>query len=130
MLAVVLTGISSCAILPDAEQDRTVPHTQQVEFEGVTGPVSTASSDAIIARLEGDGAGTDVLQKHLAYEQAVNTDSPLVLGNKLTLLQNGPETYEAMYVAIRAATDNINLETYIFEDDVIGNHFSDLLLER
>jgi cardiolipin synthase len=127
---VMLLGLSSCASLPDAEQDRAIPHMQQVEFEGATGAVSTASSDAIIARLEGKGTGTDVLQKHLVYEQAVNIDSPLVLGNKLTLLQNGPDTYQAMYLAIRVATDSINLETYIFDDDVIGNHFSDLLLER
>jgi len=129
-ICVMLLGLSSCASLPDAEQDRAVPHTQQVEFEGAKGPVSTASSDALIVQLEGNAIKTDVLQKHLAYEQAVNIDSPLVLGNKLTLLQNGPDTYQAMYVAIRAATDSINLETYIINDDVIGNHFSDLLLER
>jgi cardiolipin synthase len=71
-----------------------------------------------------------VLQKHLAYEQAVNANSPLVLGNKLTLLQNGPATYEAMFAAIKEARDNINLETYIFDDDETGRTFSDLLLER
>ncbi len=70
------------------------------------------------------------MQKHLAYEQAVNAHSPLVLGNKLTLLQNGPETYEAMIEAIRAARDHINLETYEFADDEIGQQFADLLLER
>ena len=53
-----------------------------------------------------------------------------MLGNKLTLLKNGPATYEAMFAAIRAAKDHINLETYIFEDDEAGQEFSDLLLER
>jgi cardiolipin synthase len=71
-----------------------------------------------------------MLEKHLAYEQAVNADSPLVLGNKLTLLQNGPATYQAMFTAIRAARDHINLETYIFDDDEAGRQFCDLLLER
>jgi cardiolipin synthase len=130
LLIVVLPGLSSCASLPDAAEDRAVPHAQQVEFEGVDGQVAEVRSDAIIVQLQGKASGADILDKHLAYEQAVNIDSPLVLGNKLTLLQNGPDTYEAMYVAIRAATDSINLETYIFDDDVIGNHFSDLLLER
>src|SRR5205085_5299090 len=73
---------------------------------------------------------SDVLGKHLAYEQAVNAGSPLVLGNKLTLLQNGPATYAAMFAAIRQARDHINLETYIFDDDEAGQQFSDLLLER
>ncbi|HSC07590.1 MAG TPA: phospholipase D-like domain-containing protein [Steroidobacteraceae bacterium] len=101
-----------------------------MEFEGAHGPVSTARGDAILVRLEGRGGDSEVLEKHLAYEQAVNADSPLVLGNKLTLLQNGPATYQAMFVAMREAQDHINLETFIFDDDAIGNQFSDLLLER
>jgi cardiolipin synthase len=123
-------GMQGCATLPDTKSEMAVPHAQQVEFEGAQGPVSVARSDAILQRLEGNEGASDVLEKHLAYEQAVNADSPLVLGNKLTLLQNGPETYRAMFAAIRAARDHINLETYIFEDDEIGGQFADLLLER
>jgi cardiolipin synthase len=125
-----LMGMQGCATLPDAEREMAVPHAQQVEFEGAHGPVSAARSDAILLRLEGNDGASDVLQKHLAYEQAVNAGSPLVLGNKLTLLQNGPATYQAMFAAIRAAKDHINLETYIFDDDEAGRQFSDLLLER
>lgn len=122
--------LQACATLPDAGRDRAVPHAEQVEFEGAHGPVSTARGDAILVRLEGRGGDSEVLEKHLAYEQAVNAGSPLVLGNKLTLLQNGPATYQAMFVAMREAQDHINLETFIFDDDAIGNQFSDLLLER
>ena len=49
---------------------------------------------------------------HLATEEQI-TDLPLVIGNRVTLLQDGPATYKAMYIAIRAAKDHINLETYI-----------------
>ena len=129
-LAVGLLSMHGCASLPDAEREMGVPHAQQVEFEGAHGPVSVARSDAIIVRLEGNDGASEVLQKHLAYEQAVNADSPLVLGNKLTLLQNGPATYQAMFAAIREARDSINLETYIFDDDEAGEEFSTLLLER
>ena len=125
-----LLGLQGCASLPDARRDRAIPHAQQVEFEGAHGPVSAAKSDAILVGLKGKDGASDVLQRHLAYEQAVNADSPLVLGNKLTLLQNGPATYEAMFTAIREARNNINLETYIFDDDEAGRKFSDLLLER
>lgn len=121
---------SACATLPDSSRAQAVPHTEQVEFEGAHGPVSAAAGDKILAHLESGTGATDVLQKHLAYEQAVNATSALVLGNKLTLLQNGPETYEAMFTAIRAAKDSINLETYIFDDDESGRKFSELLLER
>ena len=125
-----LLGMLGCASLPNAKRDRALPHPAQVEFEGAHGPVSVARSDAILGRLEGGDGAIDILEKHLAYEQSVNADSRLVLGNKLTLLQNGPETYAAMFAAIREARDSINLETYIFSDDQIGTQFSDLLLER
>lgn len=130
IVAGALMGISGCAMLPDAEREMAVPHVQQVEFEGTQGPISVARSDAIIEQLEGREGASTVLDRHLAYEQAVNADSPLVLGNRLTLLQNGPATYKAMFAALRAARDHINLETYIFGDDKVGQQFADLLLER
>jgi len=101
-----------------------------VAFESARGPVSAARSDAIIEKLQSKSGDIDILQKHLAMEQAINADSPLVLGNNLTLLQDGPATYQAMFAAMRAAKDHIHLETYIFEDDDIGKQFADLLLER
>lgn len=122
--------ITGCTTLPDAGRDAAQTRVSPVVFEGARGPVSAARSDAILSALERQGEATAVLQKHIAYEQAVNVGSPLVLGNSLTLLQDGPETYRAMFAAIRAATDNINLETYIFADDDIGVQFADLLLER
>jgi cardiolipin synthase A/B len=130
LVAAALIGMQGCATLPDAKRDMAVRPAQQVEFEGAHGPVSDARSDAILNRLEGKGGDSELLEKHLAYEQAVNADSPLVLGNKLTLLKNGPATYQAMFAAIREAEDHINLETYIFDADEAGKEFSDLLLER
>ncbi len=130
VLGIALLGLAACATLPDAKHDRGAPHAQQVDFEGPHGPVSDGRSDAIIEKLEGPNGESDLLATHLAYEQAVNADSPLVLGNRLTLLQNGPETYTAMFAAIREAKDHINLETFIFDDDESGRFFSDLLLER
>jgi cardiolipin synthase len=54
----------------------------------------------------------------------------LVAGNRVRLLQDGPETYRAMLAAIEAATDHINMETYILEDDEVGRHFADALIEK
>jgi len=132
LLAAVLASTAGCASLPDSGEAMAQPHAQRIEFEGAHGPVSAARADTILTRL-GAGSGSQddaVLNKHLAYEQAINADSPLVLGNHLTLLQNGPATYEAMLAAIRAASDHINLETYIFSDDEIGRQFVDALLQR
>ncbi len=74
--------------------------------------------------------GGGILGRHMLVEQAINADSPLVGGNRLRLLQDGPATYAAMMEAIRSATDHINLQTYIFEDDEVGTEFANLLLER
>jgi cardiolipin synthase len=54
----------------------------------------------------------------------------LIAGNKLTLLNDGPQTIAAMIAAIKGATDHINLETYIFDQGVLGDEFSDLLIAK
>ena len=61
----------------------------------------------VITDAAAEGGG--ILGRHMLVEQAINTDSPLVGGNRLELLQDGPETYAAMKSAIEQATDHINL---------------------
>lgn len=56
--------------------------------------------------------------------------SPLVTGNKVTLLLDGPATYKSMFSAIQGAKNHINMETYSIEDDEIGRRFVDALIER
>ncbi len=56
--------------------------------------------------------------------------SPLIAGNKVTLLVDGPAIYAAMSEAIQHAKDHVNLETFIFEGDESGQRFADLLLTR
>lgn len=128
MLGLIICA--GCASLPDTARGKEAPHAQAVEFEGTRGPVSVRKSAAIVEELKRKSGDIDILQKHLALEQAINADSPLVLGNKLVLLQDGPATYQAMFAAMRNAKDHINLETYIFEDDDIGKQFAELLLEK
>jgi len=130
MMLCGLLSLSACATLPDADQVATVTKTDPVSFETARGPISSKKSSAILQDLKSEAGNIDILQKHLALEQAINPDNPLVLGNKLVLLQDGPATYKAMFAAIRAAKDHINLETYIFEDGEVGNQFAMLLLEK
>ncbi|GAC1316105.1 MAG: phospholipase D-like domain-containing protein [Collimonas sp.] len=66
----------------------------------------------------------------LAAMEAAVTGSPLVKGNKVTLLFDGPETLTAMIAAIRQAKSTINFETYIFDQDQLGLQFADLLIEK
>ena len=56
-----------------------------------------------------------LLKRHTAYEEAIS-ESPLIAGNRTRLLQDGPQTFRAIFSAIKSATNQINLEYYIFED--------------
>ena len=53
-----------------------------------------------------------------------------MVGNKVVLLPDGPATFQRMFTAIRNAKDHINMETYIIEDDEVGNRFSDALIRK
>lgn len=68
--------------------------------------------------------------KALAALEELATNRPLIAGNKVTLLYDGPQTMAAMMKAISAAQDHINLETYIFDQDEVGIQFAELLMAR
>lgn len=69
------------------------------------------------------------LQARAMLEEAA-TGSPLIAGNRVDLLYDGPQTMNAMIAAITDAKDNINLETYIFDQDELGMRFADLLIAK
>ncbi|MDD2919479.1 phospholipase D-like domain-containing protein [Rhodoferax sp.] len=121
-------GTVGCATLPDTDALIERHSAQEANFETARGPVSAKRNAAILASLQGKSGDIDILDKQMALEQAIS-DSPLVLGNKVSLLQDGAATYAAMFGAIRQAKDHINLETYIIEDDATGQEFSDLLMQ-
>lgn len=129
LLLVLLTGLGAagCATLPDTDALIARHSAQAANFETARGPVSAKRSAAILAGLQRKSGDIDILDKQMALEQAIS-DSPLILGNKVSLLQDGAATYAAMFGAIRQAKDHINLETYIIEDDATGDDFATLLL--
>jgi cardiolipin synthase len=49
-------------------------------------------------------------------------------GNKIELLLDGMEAYDAMFAAIAAAKHHVHMETYIIENDGTGNRFADALI--
>jgi cardiolipin synthase A/B len=119
---------SGCASLPDTQFLTQQYKTQAARFEGARGPLSARRSAAIVAELKRASGDLDILDKQIALEQQIG--GSLVVGNKVTLLQDGPATYEAMFAAIRRAKDHINVESYIFEGDEVGRQFAEALLER
>ena len=62
--------------------------------------------------------------------QAGAPDSPLVPGNRVELLFDGPATHKAMQAAILAARDHVNLETYILEEGEVADKFAALLEKK
>lgn len=120
---------TACSTLPDTEFLTARYAAQAARFESARGPLSAKRSAAIIAALKRSSGDLDILDKQIVLEQEI-VGSPLVLGNRLTLLQDGPATYAAMFAAIDAAKDHINLESYIIDDDEVGRQFADRLIER
>jgi cardiolipin synthase len=100
-----------------------------VQLEGARGPLSAAQSKAILEALRSRGQDTEIFDRHLAIEEAI-VGSPLTTGNRVLLLQDGPATYRAMLAAILAAEDHINLETYILDDDEVGQRFAQALIDK
>ncbi len=127
--AFCLLAAAGCATLPDTDALIARHTAQAARFENARGPLSAQKNAAILARLKRKSGDIDILEKQIALEQAI-VGSPLILGNKVTLLQDGAATYAAMFAAIRKAQDHINLESYIIEDDDIGRQFADLLSEQ
>ena len=127
-MAVLMSA--GCSSLPNAKATLAAPTSHAVQFDNANGMISAKKSQAVLTQLKQKAGSLDILQKHLALEQEINPDNPLVLDNKVTLLQDGPSTYKAMFSAIHNAHRTINLESYIFEDGKVGEEFEALLLDK
>ena len=128
-VALCLSTLAGCPTFPDTRALISRHAGQTARFESARGPLSERRSAAIVAQLKRTSGDLDILDKQIALEQEV-VGSPLVVGNKVTLLRDGAQTYPAMLAAIRAATNHIHLQTYIIEDDTVGRQFSDALLQK
>jgi cardiolipin synthase A/B len=124
-----LVLLASCSSIPTMVPDMAMQSPNLVQLDDKNGPLSAKQSKAILEKLKKNGDDTNIFDKHLALMTEI-TDSPLVTGNKVDLLVDGPATYDGMFAAIESAKDHINMETYIFEDDEIGQHFASLLIAK
>ncbi|MEO7644125.1 MAG: phospholipase D-like domain-containing protein [Burkholderiaceae bacterium] len=133
-LAVMLSAVGfsvlcGCNSLPMIIPDLARPAAASMAIEGARGPLSAQQSKIILEGLRRNGKDLDVLGRHLALEEAI-VGTPLSTGNQVTLLQDGPATYRAMYAAILEAKDHINMETYAMDDDEVGQRFAQILIEK
>jgi cardiolipin synthase A/B len=129
VLALSCLCAAGCSGLPTVMPGAPPPSTAGVQLVGARGPLSNEQSRAVLARLSSNGADTNVFDRHLALEESV-VDSPLTTGNQVLLLKDGPATFAAMLRAIAAAQDHIHMETYILDDDSVGQGFAQALLAK
>ena len=129
LASLALAAAAGCSTLPTLAPDGAGEPSRVVQLEGARGPLSAQRSKAILAGIASHGEETGIFDRHLAREEEV-AGSPLVVGNKVSLLQDGPATYDAMLRAIAVARDHIHMETYIIEDDEVGRRFADALVSR
>jgi cardiolipin synthase len=130
-LMLVISLLAACSTLPDVDHLRAGQQTPRdlPTIVNERGELPDARKQALLNALVARAGPTDILKEHVAAEEAIS-GAPLVAGNKVTLLDDGPATMRAMTNAIRDARDHVNLQTYIFEDDEIGRALADLLIEK
>jgi cardiolipin synthase A/B len=126
LAALLASGCSSLpTFVPDLARDSRPP----VKVEGAKGALAPSQSKAVVRQLASQGEETGIFERHLAVEEAI-VGSPLTTGNQVSLLVDGPATYRAMFAAIQGARDHINMETYIIEDDEVGQRFAQALIAK
>ncbi len=59
-----------------------------------------------------------------------NNKALLTMKNRITVLNNGKQTFASIFEALRSARKFIHLEYYIFEDDRIGRRIANILMEK
>ena len=131
--AAAILALAACAarapspapLPPETVADTGSPSPQ---VHGTSGPLTQARSERIIGKLEKQAPG-DLLARHLrAIENVI--EAPLRAGNAARLLVDGPATHDAMFEAMARARDHINLETYILDDDPVGQELAALLARK
>jgi len=133
--AVLLTTLCTAAItagcqaLPELQFARSVPLSRSgtpVNIVGPDGVVSRAASVRTTRRLAATGE-TELLDYHLGAMRDLGAP-PLLAGNGVELLIDGPSTYRATFAAIEAARSYVLVESFIFEEAIEGDRrLSELL---
>jgi len=127
-LAGTFVLLAGCASLPDsAEQGQRKP-------APVLGHATHLKPRAAELAIQ-SAAGADNEQARAELNELIDavrraTDSPFMLGNQVTPLLDGPETFAHLRRWIADAKSSIHVETYIFADDELGKAFAQSLIDK
>ena len=120
-------ALASCKTLPDADSLPDAPIKRTPTLATQRGMLDAKQASQLLSK-RWSNATADLKQLAVLEEQA--TGAPLIPGNKVTLLFDGPATMRDMMNAAREAKSSINLETYIFDQDPVGLEFAEVLIEK
>jgi cardiolipin synthase A/B len=118
-LLVLCATFGGCKVLPEVQFARSLPLSRSrapVDLESADGMVGRAASIRLTRKLSVTGA-TSLLDYHLAAMRDIGAP-PLLTGNGVDLLIDGPRTYEAMFTAIEQAREYVLVESFIFEEAI------------
>ncbi|HEV2441216.1 MAG TPA: phospholipase D-like domain-containing protein [Steroidobacteraceae bacterium] len=131
--AVAAVTLCSCAQLPTVSERQLLQDasgSQPIRVYGTRGPLSTRQARRVLARVNAQAPNADAFDRQLAIEQIIS-ESPLYAGNSVRVLQDGKQTFPAMFAAIQGAQHFVYLEYYTLEDVESGGHkLSDVLVTK
>jgi len=125
----VLFALAGCAMPPIDRYVLDEARGTPVQMETARGKLSYQQSQAFLADLKKRSPETSIFDRHLALEESV-AGSPLSVGNKATLLEDGAAAYPAMLAAIKSAKRHVHVQVYIFDESDAGQQFADALMAR
>lgn len=129
VLVNLLSGCVAWRTLPQAGAASVARQSRPFRIVGAHGAVDAVTRRRISQRLNGLG-DENALVRQLAVMQELG-GTPLITGNRATLLVDGPRTYGSMFAAMSHAANHINIEMYIFDEAVNeGRALTDVLVER
>jgi len=129
-IAAILMGwtMVACAQLPAVDPDKAKAIAADAPvIKSANGVLPESRANALLKKRW--ARNTLDLKAQAALEDAA-TGVPLIAGNTVKLLFDGPATMAEMMKAIAAAKNHINFETYIFDQDELGEKFADLLIQK
>lgn len=133
LLLAVAMGLGACAQIPVVNERQLLLEaagTRQIRIYGVRGPLSPRQAGKVLGRVAEQAPSADALDRHLAVDQLI-AENPLYAGNSVRVLQDGTQTFPAMFEAMAGARSFIDLEYYIFQDvHSNGRDLGDLLAQE
>ena len=132
-LAAVFVALCSCAQLPTVDERQLLQEasgTSAIRVHGVHGPLSHRQARRVLARVSAQEPDADAFDRQLAIEQLI-AESPLYAGNGVRVLQDGGQTFPAMFAAMEGARQFLYLEYYTLQDvQSAGRKLSDVLAAK